>query len=189
MPIPLGIFATAGAGGGAAAAYEQIATLTGTGSSGTIIFSSIPQTYKHLQIRTTMRCTNANIRNNIFINYNGDGSSIYSRHFLLGRIGNDWMSSNVINTSTYQIANSVPGTSAPSDIHSAMVIDIADYSATTKNKTTRTMATLVYPSSQAQVELSSCVYRTNSATSTIQIIVENASFTTSSNFVLYGIRG
>ena len=31
--------------------FESIATVSGTGSSGTITFSSIPATYKHLQIR------------------------------------------------------------------------------------------------------------------------------------------
>jgi hypothetical protein len=33
-----------------AGAYESIASATGTGSSATITFSSIPSTYQHLQI-------------------------------------------------------------------------------------------------------------------------------------------
>jgi hypothetical protein len=32
-------------------AYDSIATVSGTGSSGTISFTSIPSTYTHLQIR------------------------------------------------------------------------------------------------------------------------------------------
>ena len=35
-----------------ASSFESIATATGTGSSGVITFSSIPSTYKHLQIIT-----------------------------------------------------------------------------------------------------------------------------------------
>jgi len=61
--LTLGNFAASGSIPGS---YEYIATATGTGSSPTITFSSIPQGYTHLQIRGTgvdgLRNTSAGIQ-------------------------------------------------------------------------------------------------------------------------------
>jgi len=48
MHIPLGILAASG--GGAAGAFESIATVTATGSQTSLTFTSIPNTYQHLQL-------------------------------------------------------------------------------------------------------------------------------------------
>ena len=52
MPI-LGLLASAISGNlfAPSGAYDSIATASGTGSSATISFTSIPSTYTHLQIR------------------------------------------------------------------------------------------------------------------------------------------
>ena len=65
-----------GAASGAGTSFESIATATGTGSSGTITFSSIPSTFKHLQIRGISR----NSANSIgaLMQYNSDTGSNYA---------------------------------------------------------------------------------------------------------------
>ena len=61
--------------------YESIASATGTGSSKTITFSSIPSTYASLQIRIngfTSSSDNWNIR------INGDSGTNYTTHYIVG---------------------------------------------------------------------------------------------------------
>ena len=61
--------------------FESIATINGTGASGTLTFSSIPSTYAHLQIRGILRSDGAGT-GGVFPNmrFNNDTSSNYSRH-------------------------------------------------------------------------------------------------------------
>ncbi|NBR25500.1 MAG: hypothetical protein EBU08_17335, partial [Micrococcales bacterium] len=60
--------------------YESIATATGTGSSGTITFSSIPSTYKSLQLRFNVRSTT--FGSSLSLRYNSDSGSNYAQHTL-----------------------------------------------------------------------------------------------------------
>jgi hypothetical protein len=82
LGFPLGILSAAGAGVGVAGDYELIATAFGTGSSGVISFSSIPQEYKHLQLRYTAK--NSSTATQMNITLNGITSGVYIRHSLFG---------------------------------------------------------------------------------------------------------
>jgi len=62
MSLILGIFDSGGAAA-ATSSYESIQSATGTGASGVITFSSIPATYKHLQIRGSNLSTDATYAN------------------------------------------------------------------------------------------------------------------------------
>ena len=64
--------------------FESIATATGTGSNSTLTFSSIPQTYKHLQIRVMSRGNAATDQDNLLIRFNGDTGSNYNSHYVFG---------------------------------------------------------------------------------------------------------
>ena len=65
--------------------FESIATATGTGSSGVITFSSIPSTYKSLQIRYMSKDTNASDGVlNPKIQFNSDTGNNYAYHELRG---------------------------------------------------------------------------------------------------------
>ena len=66
---------------GAAPAMELISTATGTGSSGTITFSSIPSTYKHLQIRYAVIATPSN-GPVTSLRFNGDTATNYTMHYV-----------------------------------------------------------------------------------------------------------
>ena len=67
----LGTFSQGASGGGAA--FESIASATGTGSSDSITFTSIPGTYQHLQISGISRSTNASVGlANLTIRFNSD---------------------------------------------------------------------------------------------------------------------
>ena len=56
MPIPIGVLAQAGAGSAALTNdYFLIQTVEANTNTSSVTFSNIPQTYKHLQIRHSIR--------------------------------------------------------------------------------------------------------------------------------------
>lgn len=183
MPI-LGILASSVPA--AAGDYESIATVTGTGSSGTITFSSIPSTYTHLQIRYIGRVTNSDTADNIFIQFNSDTGSNYAWHYLQG----DGASTAASGASSQSkiLSGRVSAATAASDIMGAGVLDLLDYANTNKYKTLRTL-TGQDRNGGGVIVMTSGLWQNTSAVSTITITNGSATnFTTSSHFALYGIR-
>jgi hypothetical protein len=128
----LGIFASAQQGALAVGDYESIATVTvGAGGSAGITFSSIPATYKHLQIRAFTRTNSPTNGENtkIYVN-NITASTNYAWHVLRGSGSSVTAAGGGGN---YIVAN--VGTTNVASTFSGMVIDILDYSDTNKNKT------------------------------------------------------
>jgi hypothetical protein len=172
----LGILASSGAVAGGS--YESIATALGTGSSGVITFSSIPSTYKHLQIRLVgFQATN----NDIFIKVNSDAG--VRQHWIMG---NGSSATAGTNTGTgdgqYFGTTGFPSTTDPS----AYIIDFLDYGSTTKAKTVRTLGG--YDSNgSGRIHLLSHLFTTTSAISSITFTSGN-SYSSNSQFALYGIK-
>lgn len=183
MPIPLGIFAVAGAGGGSSGSYELISTTTGAGSPATITFSSIPSTYKHLQLRLATAVTSGAGGVITNLRMNGVTSASYSVHYLEA---NGSSVSAVSSTSTQQI--SVGWTAGYiSGAHGGMIIDILDYASTSKNKTIRSLAGSHTPG-VPRVGLYAGAFYSTSAVDSITIFLGD-NFATTSRFSLYGIKG
>ena len=172
--------------------YESIASATGTGSSGTITFSSIPATYASLQIRGITRNTNAAATSNsLRLNFNGDtSSSNYAFHTLNG----DGSNANAAGTSGFsyiQAVGVVPQDSATANLVGAVIIDIHDYASTTKNKTVRTFGGSDSNAADTtyKVNLASGLWVDTSAINSISIVSASASWGTQTTFALYGIKG
>ena len=116
-----------------AGAFESIATQSVGGSSvASITFSSIPSTYKHLQIRGIMLTAAAGGTVNATLN--GDTGANYSRHRLVG-YGTGTNSFGEGSISAFRIFGEFAGTGA-SPIAAAIIMDILDYSSANKNKNT-----------------------------------------------------
>ena len=65
--------------------FESIATVTvGSGGSSSISFSSIPSTYKHLQVRCIARSSRTQNSGYGVIRFNSDTGTNYSYHSLAG---------------------------------------------------------------------------------------------------------
>lgn len=165
--------------------FESIATATGTGSSGTITFSSIPSTYKHLQIRLRAFANSENPA--MYIRLNSDSATNYSWHYLSG----DGTSAGVAAAATQSQMNIADyGVMSNATYPTVAIIDLQDYANTTKNKTVRTFLGTDKNNAFAQgVELVSGLWRSTSAVNNISITVSGANFTTTSTFALYGIKG
>ena len=177
------------AAAGAASSYESIATATGTGSSATVTFSSIPATYKHLQIRGIGRNDSATNKANIGVRLNGDTGNNYTYHIL---VGNGSTASSFGATATvYSYLGDSTGNSATSNIVAPIIIDIIDYASTTKNKTIRSTAgnELNSATTDADISLGSGLWLNTAAITSVSIFSNSGNWTTQTTFALYGIKG
>ena len=173
-----------GDGAGAASSYESIATVSvGSGGSAGITFSSIPSTYKHLQIRCLAKSSGPTNGENtkIYVN-NITASTNYAWHVVRG---SGSAAAAAGGGGNYIVAN--VGTTNATSTFSAMIIDILDYSDTNKNKTIRNL--YGWDSNGAgYVGLSSVLAPTTSAISQVDIFMDY-NFSQYSSFALYGIKG
>ncbi len=178
--------------------YESIATVTvGSGGTASVTFSSIPSTYKHLQIRFFGKAdTSSNYAQNAWLRFNGDTGTNYARHNLIGYSGGVSSASAGSDTSqTFMLlAGGFSSGNWNSSTGGAGVIDILDYADTNKNKTVRALngsesndsSTLI-----SLVALSSGLWMSTAAVSSITILVANNTWliTENSKFALYGMKG
>lgn len=168
----------------AAGAFESIATATGTGSSDTITFTSIPGTYQHLQIRCIAFGSVAN-QNTMLLRINSDSGSNYARHNLRGN-GSSAAASGSASTSFIGIGGVT--NNLDSTYPMVAIVDIHDYASTSKNKTVRSLGGIDYNGS-GEITLQSGVWLSTSAVTSISIVTPGQNFTTNSTFALYGIKG
>jgi hypothetical protein len=170
--------------------FESIATATGTGSSGTITFSSIPSTYKHLQLRIMGRGSAAADGADVLFRLNSDTASNYAQHTLMGD-GSGPVAGGAANTSSVY-ANytwwSITAANLTASVMGTIIVDLHDYASTTKNKTLRIFGGYDV-NGTGYVYLTSGLWRSTNAVNAITLTLTAGSFTTSSVVSLYGIAG
>ena len=165
--------------------YESIASATGTGSSGTITFSSIPSTYVALQVRWMGQVGGGtNGLYNTYIQFNSDSGNNYTRHTLDG----DGASATATGSASVTAPQVGLATRNSDTALGVSIIDIHDYASTTKYKTLRVFNGADRDGA-GQVQLQSGLWMSTSAISSISIINFNGNFKTNSTFALYGIKG
>lgn len=163
--------------------FESIATVSvGAGGSSSISFSSIPSTYKHLQIRATL--LTSLYANNNALRFNGDTGANYSLHELYGDGGS--AGSLASTNSTFAAAGFNPDATNTG----CYIVDILDYAETSKYKTTRTLWGFDRNGS-GYIGLSSGSWRNTSAITSITVYATGSGTTLNqySSFALYGIKG
>jgi hypothetical protein len=181
MLIPLGILA--GSGEGFSSDYELIATAFGTGSSGTIEFTSIPADYKHLQIRSVAK-RSAGTSRAVSIRFNDITSNSYASHVLLGNA-----TSVASQSSTSQTSIAFDGVArvTTTDAFAASVVDILDYTSASKNTTVRSLSGMADASTY--INLSSGFLNNTVAITKITLSITTDNFTSTTRFSLYGLKG
>jgi hypothetical protein len=182
MPI-LGIMASSISGSKAVtSSYESIATVTvGAGNATSIDFTSISGTYKHLQLRCFLRNTTALA--SLFMNFNSDSGANYARHRLSGE--GSTVSAAAATSATYMGLGDVPTTTST---FYASVIDILDYSNTSKNKTVRNLNGYDLNGS-GEIGIRSNLWANTSAITSISVTPGSNQFAQYSQIALYGIKG
>ena len=185
MSSSLGIYASQISGHLSTNNFSSIATVTvGSGGASTITFSSIPSTYTHLQIRGIANNGESSGYNNQAMQFNGDTSSNYSVHSLAG---NGTAASAGAQTSGTKINDAFRIPPAGS-IFGAFIIDILDYTSTTKAKTIRSFNGGDSNGSGWIGLHSGLWYATPTAITSITLLSSVGNFGTNSSFALYGIR-
>ena len=116
--------------------------IAGTNTSGasTYTFSSIPQTFTHLQLRVFARAGNVSFTaDTMYLRLNGvSAANNYAYHYLRGN-GTSAISAGFANDSFMVIGNA-SSAAATAGIFGVAITDILDYTNTNKNKTIRTIS-------------------------------------------------
>lgn len=182
----LGAWAQSGAG--VAGSFESIASASGTGSSSTISFASIPGTYQHLQLRIIGRTPDALTTSTAFMRFNSDSGSNYAAHWLYGD-GASATATGSASRSNVWVQLYYPGSSYNANIHAVSIIDIHDYASTTKNKTVKTFNGVDVNGAGGYVNLVSGLWMNTNAITSIEINFNGQNIANTSRFSLYGIKG
>lgn len=172
-------------------AYDSIATTTvGAGGASSITFSSIPSTYKHLQIRGILQSARATYsRDEYKFTFNSDTGNNYSWHNLYASgtavsAGNGYSVGYILGQDCVG-ANGWWGTT---------VIDILDYANTSKYKTARLLAGLDTNNAavggfNGAMTFGSGLWQNTNAITSITFTAANGNWNQYSQLALYGIKG
>jgi hypothetical protein len=159
--------------------YESIATITvGVAGSASETFTSIPQGYKHLQLRWISRSSGGSY--NPIIRFNGDTGNNYSWHYIDGN-GSSATAGNTTSTNSILIA----GIQGVASTFAVGVMDILDYKDTNKFKTAKILLGGDYNGS-GSADLWSGNWRSTAAIDSIYLGFSSAQY---SHYALYGIKG
>jgi hypothetical protein len=162
--------------------YTPITTATASGSSGTITFSSIPQTYTDLVL--VIQCGYTSGSNYAIVRANGDSeaNSNYGNTYVLGDGSTASSGGNGGLSGFYSSFGTVGNTT----LNFMSTMQIFNYSNTTTFKTSLTRANLASSGTETIV---ACRRTNTNAITSLEIKATSSSiFATGSTFSLYGIK-
>lgn len=167
--------------------FESIATITPSGT-GVVTFSSIPSTYKHLQIRGLLRSTRSVALDAITLTINGDTSTNYDDHYFQvsgSAIATGFDGTNTTSFTLYRF----PGATATANIFGNTIIDFVEYANVNKYKTIKSI-TGADLNGNGIFSLGSAAWRSTSAINSITLSPgASSNWATGTQFALYGIKG
>jgi hypothetical protein len=173
-----------------ATSYESIATVTvGSGGASNVEFTSIPATYKHLEIRFIGRTTRSDTIDDLFVqvgNGSVDTGSNYASHRLYAT-GSSVGAGSSTNQTQWNWYNELTAATASASVFGIGVISILDYADTNKYKTGRILGGNDNNGS-GYIEYHSGLWRSTSAITNIKFTANN-NFVQYTHFALYGIKG
>ena len=175
----------------ASSSFDSIATVTASGGETSLDFTSIPSTYKYLQIRGRARANAGGTSTlSIYMQFNADTGSNYVRQIFSGGGGGisdvTGADSSGINI---RIFGSVMNTNANTNDSAVSLITIYDYASTAKRKSVNYFA-------GSNNDSTSTIYRSvagggvwNSTSAITSIKLEGEQpYAAGSTFSLYGIK-
>lgn len=171
----------------ATSSFDSLSAVLLSSTTAGITFSSIPQTYTHLQVRAFARSAQAGTLEDFLVRFNGDTGGNYVGHALTGNgsSAGGTITGTTSTTTLYQAL--VAGNNLSANIFGAVVMDILDYTNTNKYKTVRTFGGVDDNSTNGFLSLRSGLWMSSSAVTSITIS-GNSSWLAYSQFSLYGIK-
>jgi hypothetical protein len=166
--------------------FESIQTITvGSGGTSTVSFTSIPSTYKHLQIRAFWQPVTSISWFQFKFNSDSTGNN-YVSHDLRGD-GSAAGSSGTRLSGNFAFA-SLYGATPATNVFGAAVVDILDYTSTSKYKTLRSLSG-TDANGSGYVNFISAFWSNTAALTRIDINTNNGqNIAQGSTFALYGVK-
>jgi hypothetical protein len=168
--------------------YESISTVTvGSGGQATVSFTSIPGTYKHLQLRWIAQDNRGTFNDsNLAMRINSDTGTTYNWHYFRG---NGSVTESIAQPNKTSFDGLPVAAAAAGSAFSVSVVDFLDYTDTNKYKTMRFLSGQDFNGSGI-IMLTSGSWRSTSAITSISIFSNlGSSINQYSSFALYGIKG
>ena len=194
MAIIPGIYASQISGHLQTGNYFKIATVTAAGGETSLSFNSIPGTYKHLQIRGIAQDTYNSVvgSQTPLMQFNGDIGTNYAFHYIWGLPNSNFAGASGSATSNgINLPKMVPYGLSTS-IFGVGIIDIVDYANTNKNKTVKCIggldANITGGNNNIAPDITSGLWMSTSAITSITINKAITSFFAGSTFTLYGVN-
>ena len=171
----------------AVGSMELIKATTLSASSASVEFNNIPGTYSHLQLRWMGRGTFNEGSAGQKVNFNSDTTSSYTGHLLRGNGSSVFADAGTASTSAAFFGR-VAAATAAAGTFGVFIMDILDYSNTSKYKTLRCLGGADLNGS-GEIRFNSSAWLSTSAiTSMAFVITDGGSYTADSSFSLYGIK-
>lgn len=174
------------------ASWESISTTTLTGTASSITFSSIPSTYKYLQLRGIARDDKTSNYNNddLYIVFNGDTGANYSQRIIYAGFGGVSQNS-VSGLSQVRSRGGVQSGLQNTYSFGANIIDIYNYADTGKLTTVKmnSGARSQRTSAEQYYSMGQSIWSSTAVVSTITLSSSTGSFVAGTSFALYGIKG
>lgn len=167
--------------------FESIATATPT-TGASITFSSIPSTYKHLQLRIIGRSDDATNNVALYIQPNSATGSVYTLHELYGDGASIVASGYGTGTYLDGAYTEVFGSFVAANTMGVSITDFIDYASTTKTKTMRIFSG-ADRNGNGHVELKSSLWTSTNAITSIKVAMLSGNFVSGTVISLYGIKG
>jgi hypothetical protein len=166
--------------------FVALATVTVGTPTGSLYFTSIPQNYSHLQLRMFGKNTGTSGSFDFsWMIFNSDSGANYTYHRLFGDGSTAQVGSGTGSTAIYY--GEYPTTTGYANIFGAGVMDILDYSNTSKNKTVRNLFGHDENGS-GRVGMYSGFWNNTAAITSIQLNGNSYNFQTGMTVVLYGVK-
>ena len=171
-----------------ATSFESIATVSLSSSQSTITFTSIPQTYKHLQLRLFGRTDRVSTDDYFSVRFNSDNTAAnYRGHYLIAEGTNKYSGDH---GNDYAIYGRLTATNAASSIFGVGIVDMLDYANTSKYKTGRNFGGQDINGSAAYTWNGSSLWMSTSAITSFVIYPgAGSNFVQYTHAALYGIKG
>jgi hypothetical protein len=170
--------------------FDSIATISPANGTTSITFSSIPQTYISLQVRSIVRDTSTGGYDAIPVDIrpNNDATTIYAIHSLRATGTTVTADGYTGQPQGLPWGAAVRSGSSNTNTYGVMILDIIDYTSTSKYKTLRMRSGGDVNGANGVISLDSALWQSTSAITSLTIKADSTAFASGTTFALYGIE-
>jgi hypothetical protein len=190
MAVIPGILASSITGHLVTSNFFKIATVTAAGGETSLSFTSIPSTYKSLQIRVLSKDTDTTYNGftSAILRFNSDSTTgHYSYHRLNTSSGSVVAYGNGSTSSISLDTLDASSGSGMTNIFAGGIIDVIDYASTTKYKTLKYLGGFDNNSTGGGISLVSGLWQSTSAVTSLSIASNDVAWAAGTTFTLYGV--